>query len=82
MKCKFDDILLLAVEQLQKLKILSAVYHNQTSSYDDKIRVALIHCLREFAASETLPIPLPENLDELPLDEVLTLSVMLYEDVC
>lgn len=82
MKCKFDDILLLAVEQLQKLKILSAVYHNQTSSYDDKIRVALIHCLRKFAASETLPIPLPENLDELPLDEVLTLSVMLYEDVC
>ena len=66
----------------EKLKILSAVYHNQTSSYDDKIRVALIHCLRKFAASETLPIPLPENLDELPLDEVLTLSVMLYEDVC
>ena len=82
MKCKFDDILLLAVEQLQKLKILSAVYHDKTSFYDDKIRIALIHCLRGFAASETLTISLPENLDELPLDEILTLSAMLYEDVC
>lgn len=81
MKCKFEDVLLLAVEQLQTLQVFKRVFPKSSEYNDDDIRKDLIHYIRAFSASETLPIELPSNLDDLSLDEILTFSTMLYDDV-
>ena len=81
MKCKFEDVLLLAVEQLQALQVFKRVFPKSSEYNDDDIRKDLIHYIRAFSASETLPIELPSNLDDLSLDEILTFSTMLYDDV-
>ena len=81
MKCKFEDVLLLAVEQLQTLQVFKQVFPKSSEYNDDDIRKDLIHYIRAFSASETFPIELPGNLDDLSLDEILTFSTMLYDDV-